>query len=112
MERIKIERIQLEAEHFAIAALVLAETSGSIIPHTQGYLDVEFKINGVDVPFEKTIKEIYDRQHQEVRMLAAQYAMEQAELKGLGTLQDLIESSRWAIQDKIETVFGVKLEDR
>ena len=97
--------------HFAIVAFGhLSEEQKDQTPQGKGYLDIEFKIDGVDVPFSATIEEIYSRMEKEIDRRAAIRAMEVFQLKGLTDLAETIEQSRWKIKQQMEESFGVTLD--
>jgi hypothetical protein len=74
------------AIHFAIESLASynEKHKGKEIPiNPCGYLDVEFKINGVEVSFAENIQEIYNRYEEDIDKRAAQKALDMYELKDL-----------------------------
>lgn len=114
MEKIPLNPMN-NAEHFAIAALVNARDDRVWFRDGRkpdGTLEVTLIVEGHEVPFRKTINEIYERIHAEVNQIAAKMAYESATLKGLDKIQDAISQFDWQIRTKIEEIFGVTLEER
>jgi len=69
--------------HFAIEALAahnIAHPDNKVPMAPVGYVDVEFKINGVEVCFSENIIEIYNRFEEDLDKRAAKKALELFEL--------------------------------
>jgi len=98
-----------QAFNFLIRAIT---TSGlkldKDIPVTPGKIEVEFKLNGVSVPFAKTVEYILELMEQDINCRAAEIAHENITFKKL--LED-IQNVEYVIREKIENEFGVKLNE-
>lgn len=114
-ERIRVDT-QSEATHFAIAAIVDVSKKdkqlGNEIPvNPDGYLDVVFTVNGAEMPFEKTVKNIYDRFQKQIEQEAAKIVYRHVKLHGLENLKQTIENFDWKIREQIKEILGVELSD-
>jgi len=101
------------AGRFALAALVAAKAKHPEIieKHVPGaHFEVSLIVNGVEVPFQDTIEDIYRRFETNIQQRAAEIAYETASLKGLDELQSTIKQADGAIRQKIYEVFGINLE--
>lgn len=86
-ERINVKKHEnTPALHLAIEALTSyneAHPEKKIPIKPVGYLDVEFKVNGVEVPFAENIAEIYRRYEAQINKEAAKKAMDILSMGGL-----------------------------
>lgn len=117
METMTPEKIEVggrddEAGHFAVHAVVRAERAGVDLKDARSPLEVVLIVNGKQVPFAKTIKDVYAMFEQSIGERAAKIAYSNARLSGLDKLRDTIERSDWEIREAIKDAFGVELESR
>lgn len=103
-----------DAEHFAIGAICDASKGKETIKTPfvgRGYLEVDFLVDGVRVPFAKTVQVMYQRFHQEVDRKAAELAYETMKLQGLDKVRDAIEHFDWEIREQISKAFNIDLSN-
>ena len=128
MEKLTL-KLDNPASHLAIIGIVLHEKSfpKDKVPAACGFLEVEFKVNGVEVPFEASFKEMYDRMIAQVDELAAKRLHEMATLertcrlaalRQLTSLDKLIDTIRqteqtldWEVRKKIKDVLKIDLPE-
>ena len=99
----------LQAFEFLIKAITQSGLKvGEDIPITPGRIEVEFKVNGVSVPFTKTVECILELMKEDINRRAAEIAYENITFKKL--FRD-IENVEFVIREKLEKEFGVKLDE-
>lgn len=101
-----IKATDSEPIHFAIEALTLMDPNWEKVPRSQGELEIEFKINGVDVPFGPAIKEIYRREEVDLNKRAFEIAMDK--IKG-NRILDLLQRFEFELKDALAKEFGVEV---
>ena len=96
---------------FAIEAILLSESLGADIPgyFENKYVDVELKINGVEVPFKKAVDHIAKQLNDDVDRRAAELATAKA-FDGLLSLTRVVERVKEELCHKTQEVFGVELD--
>ena len=102
MEIINIPHRDRGVEYIAILAAVAAKNVSDVLPSQP--LEIELKVNGVEVKFSAIAKELYERFEAMVAEEAAKLAL--SKIEGLAD----IEQMRWAIVQKINSIFDVKIE--
>ena len=104
------------AEHFAIAARVMAKQAGKefSVPNGRGYIEVSLVVDGVEVPFAETIEEIYRRLHDQVNEKAAQLAYEKLSgneiYKLAETMRGVMTEVDGKLRDAVKDIFGVDVD--
>ncbi len=115
MERIKVGSLHDVPSHFAITAITNKMENNKVVLENgrspDGYIHITFMVEGVEVDFVGTIKDIYQRMTDDMNRKAAELAYEQCKLHGLNKLVDLVDQFDYEIRTKLEEVFGVKLGD-
>jgi hypothetical protein len=117
MEKLPL-KLDSPASHLAIIGIVLHEKRfpKDKVPAVPTFgLEIEFKVNGVEVPFEASVKEMYDRMIAQVDELAAKRLHEMATLTGLDKLIDTIRQTEqtldWEVRKKIKDVLKIDLPE-
>lgn len=111
MEHIKVNGDA--SSWFAIMALTLhEEKTKQLIPNIPEMgLNVELKLNGVEVSFIETVNELIQQYEAQLDKLAAKKALQVCQLNGLQELINKVKNVEWEIRGKIEQVFDVDLGD-
>lgn len=109
METIEI-RPQDEASHFFIVADVLAEKLGKKNVKYADEYEVSFKVNGVELPFSETIKEIYSRIHQDLDQRAGELLIEKAQ-KEISAIDELTSELTLRLKKRAKELFNVELDE-
>lgn len=115
MEKLVVKNVNNSpALHFAIAAMVSHQkTHGeNSIPDSseKGTLDVELRINGVEVPFVESIEDIYSRFEKAVDRRAAEKAMQT--LEGFpDAISAIIETCKYDLKHFIAQKLGKTTEE-
>jgi hypothetical protein len=94
------------AEHFAIEAIAAHFKDAEDIPlgTQREVLEVEFRVNGVSLPFAKTIAESYRRMEADIERRAFEFALEKTSMRKL--FSD-IEAAEWRIRETLGSIFGI-----
>ena len=98
--------------HFVIAAIVKVEKNKNIqfFSNEKGDLAIEFKINGIEIPFKATIEEIYQGLENNINTIATVKALEIIKLNGLDGLGETLQKCEKLIAEKIYKITGVSLD--
>lgn len=113
MEIIKIEPYlgrDKEAAHFFIHAVVLHEKLGGNDVPTADKYEVEFKVNGVELPFQKTMQSVYELFRKDVEKVAGELLIEKASQE-IFAVQDLAGEVLLILKKRAKELFNVDLED-
>ncbi len=76
-----------------------------------GCLSVTLTVNGVEVPFTATVREMARRLNASVDERAAQRMLSLVTLEPLANLAASLQSYEWEIRSKVEATFDVKLPE-
>lgn len=99
--------------HFLMTALGKMPKGGMEIINKPGSLEIEFKLNGVEIPFKDTLEELSKRWEASFQAEAAKHAYKILSLNGLEdvliTIRDAMRTVDWEIRKKIEAAFNVEL---
>jgi hypothetical protein len=111
-EKIKIKNPQSKEEFILIMSIVLHEQkSKEKIESKPGEpIEVSLTINGTEVSFIETARELYQRFSQNIDEIAARKAYDTVQLKGLEDLNNTIRDFDWTIRQKIADVFNISEE--
>lgn len=110
-ERLTNSEFNSSPFHFICEAAGQAgDAAWEMIPVGDGLgVEVCLTVNGVELPFKKTVQALYDEIETLVNNKAAVLAFETAKLNGLDQLKEAVERADWEIRTKVEEAFGVTL---
>ncbi len=113
-EKINLSHRDTSAMFFVIEALTLAADKASadkVKGDNDNNVTVQLLVNGVEVPFEKTIEDYFNRVHAHVDEVAAKIVLDK--FSEYSKIADMIERHKWEFESTVEKVFRIKLgEDR
>lgn len=117
MEKLRFTIGDTAPQHFLIESAVLAEQAGQLgvrdladeaYKKFGGDFNIEFKVNGHELPFSKVVEEIYKRMEDSLEKRAAEKALEIIMMSGFQELVQTMQSAEWKIREKIKEVTGLK----
>lgn len=120
IETIDMSNYNNDGQYFFIAATVLAEKlsgkkqtveeiAASRKQHNDSF-EVKFEVNGVSLPFNETINEIFNRYRAYIDEEASKKALELVAEAGFDDLVETIKGAKWQIVEKFKEK-GIILED-
>jgi hypothetical protein len=112
VEKIKVKNAQSQEEFFMIMAIVLHEqkTKRKIESKPGEAIEVSLTINGTEVSFVETARELYQRFSQNIDEIAARKVYDTVQLKGLEDLNYTIRDFDLTIRQKIADIFKISDE--
>lgn len=93
---------------FILETLVELEKRGVKVPPLVGNLEVEMKVNGVDVPVKEFLEKIFTRTLVEVDRLAAQKVLDKVNMTKLG---QFLNKHQQEIEEKLCKEFNINPEE-
>ena len=91
---------------FLVEAVVQGKVLDKVVEtRKQGELfDIEFKINGVEVPFSITLNDVWKRANAELTERARKMAKEMITEAGLDDIRNVLQNAEWELKAAIDKV--------
>lgn len=94
--------------HVLIAAMTTASKTSKIDVvklFGKGHMvDVVFKINGVDVPFEETVDNLFERQFEKIDSYVLEKAKELLSVSRFDRLSNKLSELEWQMEEELEKI--------
>lgn len=109
----KLREFDYDIETFIINGVIQSNDNGNkIIGKKDGKISIEFKINGIEVDFEKLLLNVFKRMNESIDFKIKKSMKDRLlELPNLSKLQDKIEELSEFFKNKINDELGLKDED-